>query len=208
MADTIAYTTSGTETDLGAYGLSGFEFTLNQNINLTQLGFTAISLGGGDTPHVTLWNATSGLGSLTQIYDTGNMIGSVTSNPAPNSGTATPSFVSVGTPIALTAGQTYLVTAPAYWAATFPSSGITTASSVFSSTSFLTTGPGNWNGWANSGYTFTNLAAAPSGFTPTVATFEFTASTAVPEPSTYVMLGAGLFVLLVTLRRRAVRATL
>jgi len=64
-ADTVAYTSTGTETDLGSYGLSGIEFTLNMNINVTQLGFTALSLGGGDAPQVTVWQVGSG-GALTQ----------------------------------------------------------------------------------------------------------------------------------------------
>jgi hypothetical protein len=207
-ADTIAYTTSGTETDLGAYGLSGFEFTLTSNIDVTALGFTALSIGGGDAPHVTLWNATAGLGALTQIYDTGNINGSVTST-GQGTGTGTPSFVSVGAiPITLTVGQTYLVTAPAYWASTFNStSGGTTVNSVFATSSFLTANSG-WNGWPNSGYTFSNLTAAPAGSTPTVANLEFTTAgvslpVSVPEPSTYISLGAGLLVLLIRLRRKS-----
>ena len=202
-ADTIAYTTSGTETDLGAYGLSGIEFTLTQNIDVTQLGFTGLSLGGGDAPHVTVFQVVSGLGNLSQIYDTGDINSFVTST-GQGTGTAAPSFVAVtGGPLTLTAGNTYLITAPAYWAATFDSTGVTPLDgAVFSGTSFLTTGPGNWNGWANSGYTFTNLTAASSANVPTVANFQYNVA-AVPEPSTYVMLGAGFAVLLFGLRRRS-----
>src|ERR1700744_1208950 len=76
-AQTTAYTTSGLETDLGNYGLSGVEFQLNMNINVTSVGFTALSLGGGDAPQVTVWQVGSG-GALTQLYTTGNILGSVT----------------------------------------------------------------------------------------------------------------------------------
>ena len=201
-ADTVAYTTSGTETDLGDYGLAGFEFTPSENIDITALGYTGLSLGG-DAPHVTLWDASAGLGSLSQIYDTGNILGSVVSAPA-GAGLGSPSFVSVGTPIALTAGKTYLITAPAYWAATFTSAGIAiTDPSAFSSTQFLADNTGFFanGGWANTGYTFTSLTAAPAGNVPTIANFEFTVVSA-PEPSTYAMLGAGLLALTIMVRRR------
>jgi len=199
-ADTIAYTSSGTETDVAGYGLAGFEFTVSQNINLTQLGFTAIDLGGGDAPHVTLFNANAGLGSLSQIYDTGDIISSVTSY-TDNTGIVPVSYVSVGTPILLTTGNTYLVTAPAYWAPNFASSSLT-PNPVFATTAFLTTGPGNWSGWPNSGYTFTNLVTPSSSAVGTTPNFQFTI-VAVPEPSSYVLLGIGFSILLVVLRRRA-----
>ena len=202
-ADTIAYTTSGTESDLGAYGLSGIEFTLSQNIDLTQLGYTGLSLGGGDAPHVTVFQVGTGLSDLTQLYDTGNIIGSVTSTGQSTS-TGAPSFVAVtGGPLTLTAGNTYLITAPSYWAATFTSAGVTPLDgAVFGSTSFLTTGPGNWSGWPNPGYTFTSLSAASPANVPTVANFQYNVA-AVPEPSTYVMLGVGFAILLFGLRRRS-----
>ena len=201
-ADTPALTIAGTETDLGGYGLTGFEFTVNQDINLTQLGFNALSLGGGDAPHVTLWNATAGLGSLTQIYDTGDILGQVTSNPAGGQNAAL-SYVSVGTSIELVTGQTYLISAPAYWVPTYASTSITT-DPVLASASFLQTGNGTWNGWANAGYNFANLVAAPNTQFPATVSFQYTDAT-VPEPSTYVMLGAGLAVLVIVLRRRALR---
>ncbi len=210
QAQTQAYTAAPltTENDLGGYGMSGIEFTLNENINVTSLGFTALSLGG-DTPQVTLWQVGGG-GALTQIYTTGNIIGSVTSYPQ-GTDQGIPSFVSVGTPLALSSGDTYLVTAPAYWASTFPSSSVSVASGPFSSTSFLTTNPTNvndWQGWANSAYlggspNLSSFSLASSSTIPTEANFQFTTSaSSVPEPSTYAMLGTSLALLALIARRR------
>jgi len=204
-ADTVAYTSTGTETDLGSYGLSGIEFTLNMNINVTQLGFTALSLGGGDAPQVTVWQVGSG-GVLTQLYTTGDILGSVTST---GQGTSTGAFsyVPVSSTLSLSSGSTYLVTAPAYWAATYDSSGVTVAGGgVFSSTSFVLD-PG-FAGWSNASYLggSPNLSSfgTPSGsFTPSEANFQFTVQeVTVPEPSTYALLGAGVAFLFFHLRRR------
>ncbi|MEI9999211.1 MAG: hypothetical protein WDO13_08555 [Verrucomicrobiota bacterium] len=71
---------------------------------------TPLSLGG-DTPQVTVWQVGTG-GALTQLYTTGNLIGSVTSNPA-NSDAAAFSYVPVSGTLDLSSGDTYLVTAPA-----------------------------------------------------------------------------------------------
>jgi hypothetical protein len=219
MADTIAYTypaaPSALENDTGGTGMTGFEFTLNQNIDVTQLGFTALSLGGGDTPHVSLWSVGPG-GALSLVYDTGNILSSVTST-GQGSESAAFSYVSVGTPIALSSGSTYLVTAPSYWAANFPSSSVTTAS-AFSSTSFVT--DGGWSGsWANSSYagftgpglggTSGTLADFSTSSTPvtTEADFQYTV-VAAPEPSTYLMFGLGLAALVIGIRRRSTKATL
>lgn len=215
FADTTAYTTTGTdnELDLGNYGPAGFEFTLNENIDVTQLGFTGISLGG-DAPSVTLWSVGAG-GALSQIYNTGNIISDITSNPGPNNvnpgPVVAPTYVSVGTPIALAAGSTYLVTATAYWAPTFNSSDIQT-SSAFSSSAFLTNPNQGASFFAdnNWGYSLSNISdlspVSNTSETPTTPNFQFTAVEA-PEPSTDVMMGIGLALLIFRIRRRATRAT-
>jgi hypothetical protein len=200
-ADMIAYSVAGTETDKSGQGLSGVEFTPAQNIDLTQLGFTALSLGGGDAPHVTLFNATAGLNALVQIYDTGDILSSVTSYPD-SSGTIAPvSYVSVGTPIPLAAGQTYLVTAPAYWAPTFNASNVTVNNpAVLGSVSYLYNGNGNWSGWANSGYTFSTLTGDPSAEYVTTADFQYTVPA--PEPASLGLVAVTSLGLLARHRRR------
>ena len=211
FAQTPAYITTSpaSENDQGGYGQSGFEFTPSENLDLTDLGFTALSLGGGDTPHVTLWNATAGLSSLSLMYDTGDILGSVTST-GQGTHSGVPSFVSVGAPILLTAGNTYLITAPAYWESTFPLGTIAIAP-VYTSDQFLS--DGGWTNWdpTNTVYNNASLVPANPSFTPTAANFEFTVPTpppAAPEPSTYVLIGLGLAALVVIRRRRAALDTL
>jgi len=210
-ADTVAYSATGTETDLGAYGLSGIEFTLNSNINVTSLGFSALSLNtAGDMPQVTVWQVGSG-GTLTQLYTTGNIVSDVITqgtNENLNAQAATFTYVPVSSSLLLSSGNTYLVTAPAYWVATYDSSGISTAGGgVFTSTSFES-GPG-WNGnWDNTSYlgaspNISSFSASSSSAIPAVADFQFNVDeVAVPEPSTYALLGAGVAFLVLHLRRR------
>ena len=159
---------------------------------------------------------------MTLIYDTGNILSSVTST-GEGTESAALSFVSVGTPIALSSGDTYMVTAPAYWAATFPSSDIATAPSVFSSSGFFT--DGSWGGWANSNYNgfnagseggglsgtsgnFDDFTVASTNDIPVEADFQYIVPAAVPEPTTWSMFGAGILCLLAMFRWRAAKATL
>ena len=198
--DTIAFNEiAAPDSHPASTGLVGFEFTVNQNIDLTQLGFYAESIGGGDAPQVSLFDVTSGFtASPTPLYQTGNLVGSVPNEPGWN-------YVSVGTPILLTVGSTYAVTAPIYFSEQYNSTAAFTYGSAISTPTYLLD-PG-WNGWANSGYNFTSLAATSPGANLS-ANFKYTLAPVIeaPEPSTYALLGLGLFALVHRLRRQTATA--
>jgi hypothetical protein len=201
-ADTIAFNENAAPNSTPAgTGLVGFEFTVNQNIDLTQLGFYAQSIGGGDSPTVSLFNVTGGFtASPTPMYQTPNLVGSVPTEPGWN-------YVSVGTPILLTVGNTYAVTAPLYFSEQYNSTAAFTYGSAISTPTYLL--DAGWNGWSNSSYNFTSLAPTSPGANLS-ANFQYTLAPVIeaPEPSTYALLGLGLSVLLLRLRRRASVASL
>jgi hypothetical protein len=206
-ADTIAYNVSGTQNNVPGFGLSGIEFTPTTNIAITQLGFTAISLGGGDSPHVSVWNASGGLTNLTsanEIYDTGNILSSVTNNQSANGGTiATVTYVSVGTPIQLTAGTPYFISAPAYWVPQFaPGNVSVTDPSVLGNVSYDYITGGWQNSWANSAYNFANLGTNSETAITTTADFQYVASA--PEPASLGLIAVSSLGLLARHRRRSV----
>ena len=201
-ADTIGFNENApADSTPAASGLVGFEFTLNQDIDLTQLGFYTQSIGGGDSPHVSLFDITSGITAApTPMYDTGNLVASLPVSPGWN-------YVSVGTPILLTVGKTYLVSAPLYFSEQYASTTGFTLGGALASGTYVK--GGGWTGsWANSSYDFTSLSATSPGANIS-ADFKYTLAPTttlqVPEPSTYAMLGAGLLTLLIAVRRRAVK---
>jgi len=170
-------------------GLSGFEFTITQSIQVTQLGFYAQSIGGDqDTPHVSLYDVTSGISSGTLLYDTGNVHDNVPNEPGWN-------YFTVTTPVTLTLGHTYAVLAPAYFVATYNDDSTFTYGSAIATPTFLYDSAQGWQGWDNSSYNFTNLVSTSSPRTS--ANFEYVV---VPEPGTYGLALLG-FAMLPVLRR-------
>jgi len=160
------YTTSGTNTNLAAYGDFGISFTLNTNISVTDLSFFGESLGGGDTPYVQLWND-----------DTDTLLGAVSWG----AGEATNGWntKALGTSIILETGTTYQLQSTAYWVPTYDA-GDFNFDTVVASTDFYQTG--GWAGWG--------APASPSAGTPAnnpAAMANFTFNT-VPEPSAYALI--------------------
>jgi PEP-CTERM motif len=186
QADTTAFDVNAApDSTPGATGLVGFEFTLNQDIYLTQLGFYAQSINGGDAPHVALLDVTSGqINPPTVLYDTGNLNTGSLVDGAMN-------YVSVLTPILLTMGNTYEITAPAYFAQQFDSTAGFSLGGAIQTISYEK-GDG-WDGWdAGNGvpvqiYDYTDQSATSPGAYVS-ADFQYTP---VPEPATYALLGIG-----------------
>lgn len=203
-ADTIAFNVNEPPDNFdAAVGLVGFEFTLNQNIDLTQLGFYASSLGGGDTPHVALLNVTSGQANPpVVIYDTGNL-NNLSLYP---SGLVNDSmnYFSVGTPILLTTGHTYEITAPAYWTEEFNSTAGFTLGGAIATASYEH--GGGWSGWdvgngvPSEVYDYTAQTATSPG---AYVTADFQYTTVVPEPSIYALFGMGGLALNFLCRKKA-----
>jgi hypothetical protein len=168
-----------------ATGLVGFEFTLNQDIYVTQLGFYAQSINGGDAPHVALLDVTSGqFNPPTLLYDTGNLNTGSLVDGAMN-------YFSVLTPILLTMGNTYEITAPAYFAQQFDSTAGFTLGGAIQTIAYEK--GGSWNGWdAGNGvpdqiYDYTGQSTTSPGAYVS-ADFQYTPA---PEPFTCAMLGMG-----------------
>ena len=118
-------------------------------------------------------------------------------------------YVSVGTPITLTTGHTYEITAPLWWTQDFHDISSFTMGSAIQTASFNIT-PG-WNGW-DLGDTVYNYAGQTTEGTYTAgspatgaghlsANFLYTAAS-IPEPGTATALLGGAAVMTVAFRRR------
>lgn len=194
LADTIAFNENGApDSTPSSAGLDAFQFTPTQDIVVTQLGFYAQSIGGGDTPQVSLIDVSGGATNPpTLLAQYTNIVNNIAVSPGWN-------YYTLSTPITLTAGGTYAVAAPVYFDEQYNStSGFTFGSSISNPTFLHIQG---FSGWDNSSYDFTALANSSPGARLS-ANFTYTVAV-VPEPSTYVMLGAGMAVLLFGLRRRS-----
>jgi len=178
---TTAYIEGGTLTNgaqgLAATGLVGFNFTVNTDISVVSLGFFGDSLGGGDHP----WSA---------LYDTttSTLLASTTFSPANGW-----SYNSI-TPVTLTPGDTYQVSATAWWAPQYADASGFTFGPEINSVGFTT--PAGWSGWGSPA-----MATKSTTSTPQVeANLQYTT---VPEPSVLASIVTGAIGLVLFRRRRA-----
>ena|ERR1700736_3683544 len=187
QADTTGYIEGGTETNSGGgYGGGAFNFTVTTAIQVTQLGFFALSIGGGDTPHVYLWDVTTN----TMLADSGNLQGTLTNGQW--------NYTTLATPVSLAPGDTYQVSAPCYFTPTYPDTTAFTFGPQITSGGFYNKGSG-FGGWTQSA----PYATAVATNVPTDANFRYVVS-AVPEPSTVgLLVFGGISALGLTLRRRS-----
>lgn len=177
----IMYVEGGTPIDLAAYGQAAISFQVNTSITVTELSFYGFALGGGDTPYVQLWNDTTDTSLGLVSWTAGEAAAGWNSKVLSSSVTLNP-------------GTTYQIQGSAWWVHTYANDSAFTYSPEFTSIQFLNT-PG-FGGWAPPGSPTTGAGAAASVVNLTY--------TAVPEPSTYALLGMGLAGLLI-LRHRKIK---
>ena len=161
-------------------GLFGMDFTVTSAITVDSLGFLGVALGGGDTPKVTLNNITTGTLLAESDWSAGAAVNGWNYQP-------------LGTPITLTAGDTYQITAAAYWSTQYADTSAFTFGPQISSIQFKQ-GDG-WSGWV------TGTATTPVTSPNITANFTYTVA-AVPEPSSLLMLTVGGIGMVSLLRRR------
>lgn len=177
-AATLAFQESGTSVDTANTGIIGFNFTVSQSINVTELGFFGSAMGGGDTPKVTL-------------NDTTNNVVLETLNFAPVNGWV---YQPLSTPITLTPGTTYQVTASAYWSPQYAdASGFTYGPEILTPSYALTP-----DFFGNGGWGWTGVATTPVSSPNIAANFRYEP---VPEPGACLLAAGGLSVLLHFRRR-------
>lgn len=177
-AAVLAFQEAGTSQDLAGQGISGFNFTLDTPISVTELGFYGVSMGGGDTPWVAIYDVTNNV-----------QVASIT-NFQPNNGWQ---YLSLGTPVVLSPGVTYQVVATAYWTPQYTDTNSFTFGAEINPIGF-TTPPGAWGGWGTP-----SMATAPITTTANVtANFQYDP---VPEPATVLLACGGLAATLIFRRR-------
>ncbi len=131
-AQSALYRVPEAETKKAGYGDVGISFTVKSAITVTELSFFGVSLGGGDTPYVQLWNDDTDtlLGQI--IFATGEAKSGVNSKP-------------LAEPVTLKPGVTYQLQSSAYWVPV-PEKTAFNYDPVIVSPIFHKTG--GWSGWA------------------------------------------------------------
>jgi Domain of unknown function (DUF4082)/PEP-CTERM motif len=161
------------EPDVVAYPTS-YEFTLGYSFTdvlaTSVIGLGAWDSGIGGTVEIGLWNSSGDLLATTTVDGSETPVGSA------------PWVFSSISPVALTPGSVYYVGAYGVENYTFGVSPVTIASSISI----------DHNAWAHGGLNFPSLSSAPFveyGFFG--ANVELGVPSAIPEPSTWVMMGIG-----------------
>ncbi len=173
----LLYEEAGASANFAGQGLVGFNFTVDSPIEVSSLGFYGLNMGGGDTPWVALYDVTNNT-QLAQV---------TTFTPTPGW-----QYISLNTPVTLSAGSTYQVAATAYWSPRFTDTASFTFGPEINPIGF--TAPAGWGGWGAP-----TMATASIGTTANVvANLQYTA---VPEPAAVALVCAGLGAVLFFRRR-------
>jgi hypothetical protein len=179
----VAYTEVGTRSDTAGYGVAAFNFKASVQIEVTDLGFFSLNIGGGDTPTVRLWNVTT------------NSILATTPNLQPSLTGDGWYYYTLPTAVTLNTTDTYQVTAPIYWVPTYPAAGAFTYAPEIISPAFVNSG-GGWGGWTQPA---APVASPEPGAVATGANFKYNV---VPEPSAALFVLSGVGALLMFRRHR------
>ncbi len=178
----LMYVESGTAVNAAGYGNAGVSFQVTESIEVTELSFFGLSLGGADTPLAQLWNA-----------DTNTQLGIV--NWAGGEAGAGWNSKALASSVTLNTGVNYQIQAVAYWVPRYADDTSFTFGSEISNPSFHH--DAGWGGWTAP--TATIGGAALTSDLPNMVNFTYNT---IPEPSTWIMTLSGMGLLLVAMRRR------
>jgi hypothetical protein len=173
----LIYVEGGSSANLAAYGDSAIVFQVNTDVTVTELKFFGLSMGGGDTPWVQLWND-----------DTDTSLGIV--NWAAGEAGAGWNTKALATAVDLNPGVTYQLQTVAYWVPQYTDDSGFTYGSAIDASSVTFKHDSGWGGWGVLGApTSANSSAAPAA-----ANLNYTI---VPEPTTAMLSLLGLAGLMV-----------